>query len=184
MTAVRSCDVIKGHQNVFFLYYSFALKRATTSRMVSLCSVHQDASKDKCMCCWLWTYKVSIYIFRCVSIRGSRWYCYFCSSMVGSKVVIKNSFVLHCRYFYFLTHVTSFLTWPKNALVKIVDFVSSAYIKCRLPLVPSLLWFSDLRGRISVPPPVPSWPWAPSRVRELSLARPNDSLHTPAEGDW
>ena len=42
VSAVRSCDVIKGHQNVFA--NSFAYKRATTPCMVSLCSAHQDAS--------------------------------------------------------------------------------------------------------------------------------------------
>ena len=43
VTAVRSSDVIKGHQN---FVNSFALKRAAAPCMVSLCSAHQEASND------------------------------------------------------------------------------------------------------------------------------------------
>ena len=42
VTAVGSCDVIKGHQNVFA--NSLGQIRATPTRMVSLCPAHQDAS--------------------------------------------------------------------------------------------------------------------------------------------
>ena len=44
VTAVRSCDVIKGRQNVFA--NSFAYKRVTAPCMVSLCSANQNTSND------------------------------------------------------------------------------------------------------------------------------------------
>ena len=45
VTAVTSCDVIKGHQNVFFAN-NYGYKRDAPTRMVSLCSAYQDASND------------------------------------------------------------------------------------------------------------------------------------------
>ena len=100
VSAVRSCDVIKGHQNVFA--NSFAQKRATATCMGSLCSAHQAAlndihfdlevtlrSRDLRSPLDLDLMR-SYYIFRCVSTRGSRWCSQFCSSSFSSKVIGKK----------------------------------------------------------------------------------------------
>ena len=82
VTAVRSCDVVKGHQNGVL---PIALHRK--ERIVSLCSAHQDASNDidvdlevtlrSCDLSYTYSYAYEL------STRGSQWYCYFCSSSVS-----------------------------------------------------------------------------------------------------
>ena len=60
---------------------------------------------------WPWPYEVMISIFLCVSTRGSRWCCYFCSNSVSSKVIGTKSLVLKSHHLDFLSSVASFFTW-------------------------------------------------------------------------
>ena len=100
---------------------------------------------------WPWPGEVIIYIFRCISMRGS------------DSTVTKNSVVLKYRYLDFLTPVTSFCTWPKNGFVKNVHIVrlynvSNAVYRFSL----ACFVFEISGGRISAPPSVRSWPRLPS----------------------
>ena len=88
---------------------NFAYKRATVPRMISLCSAHQDASNDIHADLEVMlrsrdlrsTFEIIICVRQSVSKRGSRQYCYFCSSSLSSKVILKKKLVFKCRYVYF-----------------------------------------------------------------------------------
>ena len=89
----------------------------------------------------------------CVSTRVSRWCCYFCSSLVSYKLLAKNSHVLKCRHFDFVTPVTSFFTWHENDLsknCKARPSVSNAVY--RLSLACFVLYIYG--GRLFAPSPV------------------------------
>ena len=103
-------------------------------RMVSLCSAHQDASNSIHVDLkvtwpevnhWPRPDAVIMCIFRCVSIRGSRWCCYFCSSTVSSKVIGKKKLPgpASVTFLTFLPLWRHFLPDLKMASVKIVDHV-------------------------------------------------------------
>ena len=89
----------------FFFLPITSHKKRRAARMVLLCSAHHSRRSERftfglwghikltwpVVNSWSWPYEIAIYenIFRCVSMRAFRWYCYFCSS-IGSKVVGKK----------------------------------------------------------------------------------------------
>ena len=99
------CDVIEGHQNSFD--HNILLKIAKDAGVVSLCSARRDASYDMrfypiltfltfetalpAVISWSWPFGVQINIFRILSTRGTRWCCWFSSSLISSKVTRKQT---------------------------------------------------------------------------------------------
>ena len=117
-------DIIKGHQNVFLI----SLHRKKYSSAYDLI-VFSSSRRIEWYTFWPWGHMTwgqlvtltlwghHIYILWCVSTRGSRWYCYFFSSFIRSKVIGKNtSLSSNVATLTFFTPETSFLTWPKNDL--------------------------------------------------------------------
>ena len=116
-TAVRSCDVIKGHQ--FCLPITSYRKSYTTVHCVIVFSSsrriewstfwhwgHVKVTWPE-VNWWPWSSEVILYIFQCIATRWSRWCCF-------SLKVLRKKTPLFSRgaIWTFLIHVTSFLTWP------------------------------------------------------------------------
>ena len=177
VSAVRSCDIIKGHQNVFA--NSFAEKRATAPCMVSLCSAHQDASND-------------IHFDLEVTLRSRdlrspldldliiSFYTYFDAyqredldgalnfalTQLVQSYWQKTPLFSSAAILTFLTPVTSFFTWPKSDLsnnCRARPSVSNAVYRLSL----ACFVFEISGGAVIRPPPsVLRWPGPPS-VRGL-----------------
>ena len=177
VTAWRSCDVTKGHQNVFF-FNSSAQKRATAPCIITLWSAHQDTSTDirfdlgvtvrsrdlKSTCDLDLMNSSYACIFWCVLTRGFPWCSYFCSSVVSSKVIGKKTpLSSRTAILTFLTPVTPFLTWPNNDLCKNCRSRPPVYnVVYRLSLA---CFVFEISGGISAPPPNRRYKFGPNPRR-------------------
>ena len=105
--------------------YTFLQKRDTAMRMALLCSggndvsfyMHADIlnlalmSRDLSSAdvkIWTWPSEVKRRMFRCVSMRETRWLSNYCYSVLRSKIIYEN-----------LYGCFSFLTWPQSTTVGI-----------------------------------------------------------------
>ena len=111
VTAVRSCDPHQSALNAIHVDLEVTLRSRDQRSTIDLNLMRSSY----------------MYIFRCVSMRGSRWYYHFCSSTVSSKVIAKkkNSLILSATILNFLLPATSFFTSPNNGLNKNCRFRSS-----------------------------------------------------------